>query len=125
MSVKLREAPINRDKVRLIARKGNDHIVVKLADIAFFFTHEKQVFLVDQEGQKVLIDDTLQHLEESLDENVFFRINRQCIVNIHFIKSFSTFKRLRMEIQLVFPQPYKLYTSQNAAIAFRKWIYKH
>jgi DNA-binding LytR/AlgR family response regulator len=125
MSVNISEAPIYREKSRVIGRKGNDHIVIKLDHIAFFFTKEKLVFLVDREGQKFLIDGSLQHLEERLDGDVFFRVNRQEIVSIHYIKSFRTFERLRLEIELALPKPFKLYTSQNATIAFRKWVYKH
>ena len=118
------ETQINNKGI-VIAKKGNDYLIVKLEDIACFYTKEKLVFAIDKDGKKYLIDDTLTQLELQLDPLTYFRINRQAIVSITYIKRFRTFERLRIEIELNLPTPVVFLTSQSATIAFRKWIYKH
>jgi DNA-binding LytR/AlgR family response regulator len=109
----------------VIAKKGNDYLIVKLEDIACFYTKEKLIFALDKDGKRYLIDDTLTQLELQLDPVIYFRINRQVIVSITYIKRFRTFERLRIEIELNLPSPVLFLTSQSATIAFRKWIYRH
>ncbi|MFL5740038.1 MAG: LytTR family transcriptional regulator DNA-binding domain-containing protein [Flavisolibacter sp.] len=114
------------DRNFIIAKKGNDYLVVKLEAIACFYTKEKLVFAVDKEGKKMMVDDTaLAQLEERLDPETYFRINRQVIVSIHYIRRFRIFQRQRIEIELDVVVPFALVASQSGSIGFRKWIYAH
>lgn len=109
----------------VIARKGLDHIVFKIEDIACFYTSEKLVFLLDKEGQKYLLDESLSQLEKELDPALFFRANRQYLVHIRYIKKFRTYQRLRIQVELAIPGAHLVLTSQLLTASFRKWIYGH
>jgi DNA-binding LytR/AlgR family response regulator len=96
-----------------------------LEDIVLFFTENKIVYVVDQWGKKYLIDRNLGELEEDLDNNIFFRANRQYIVNINFIKGFKPYEKVKLQLDLVPAELYySIIISQETAPAFRKWMYE-
>lgn len=66
----------------------NDRIVpVKTEQIAYFFSENKSNFLVADDGNKYLIDSTIESIEKELDPAKFFRINRGGIVALSAIDS--------------------------------------
>ena len=114
-----------RKKMRLIVKKGMENISLRLEDIVLFFTENKIVYVVDQWGKKYLIDKNLGELEEDLDTSIFFRANRQYIVNINFIKGFKPYEKVKLQVDLI-PSDlnYCIIISQETAPAFRKWMYE-
>lgn len=113
-----------RKKNRLIVRKGLEHIALKLEDIIFFYTEHKLVFVIDRTGKKYLADKTLSELEESLDNEVFFRANRQYIININYIKGFKTFEKVKLQVDLNVPDlNHCIIVSQENSPQFKEWIF--
>src|SRR5437868_4177297 len=82
----------NKKKSRLLVRKGLENISLRLDEVALFYTENKIVYVVDQSGKTYLADKNLTDLEEELDETIFFRANRQYIVNINFVKGFKAYE---------------------------------
>ena len=80
-------------KTRLIVRKGNENIALKLEDIAFIFRDHTVIIAVDKNEKKYLCDKNLSALEEELDPSLFFRANRKYLINIHYIKGFRSFEK--------------------------------
>jgi DNA-binding LytR/AlgR family response regulator len=116
---------VSRKKTRLIVKKGMENISLRLEDIVLFFTENKIVYVVDQWGKKYLIDKNLGELEEDLDTSIFFRANRQYIVNINFIKGFKPYEKVKLQVDLVLSElNYSIIISQETAPAFRKWMHE-
>ena len=114
-----------RKKMRLIVKKGMENISLRLEDIVLFFTENKIVYVVDQWGKKYLVDKNLGELEEDLDTTIFFRANRQYIVNINYIKGFKPYEKVKLQIDLIpCDLNYCIIISQETAPAFRKWMYE-
>jgi DNA-binding LytR/AlgR family response regulator len=112
-----------KTKSRLIVRKGIENIALRTNDIVLIYTEEKLVFAVDKEGRKYMVDKKLAELEEELDASIFFRANRQYIVNISFIKSYKTYERVKLQVDLAMPNlNHHIVVSQEMAPFFRKWI---
>ena len=78
-----------KKKTRLIVKKGIENISIKLEDIAMFYTENKMVYLVDKNQKKYIVDRTLNELEVELDNAIFFRANRQYIINLNFVKCYK------------------------------------
>ncbi len=115
----------SRKKTRLIVKKGMENISLRLEDIVLFFTENKIVYVVDQWGKKYLVDRNLGELEEDLDNTIFFRANRQYIVNINYIKGFKPYEKVKLQVDLVLPDlNYSIIISQETAPAFRKWMHE-
>src|SRR5258705_7127719 len=114
----------NRKKSRLVVRKGLEHIALKLDEIVLFYTENKLVYVIDRLGKKYLADTNLGDLEEDLDESMFFRANRQYIININFIRGFKTYEKVKLQVDLVLPDlNHCIIVSQENAPQFRQWIF--
>jgi DNA-binding LytR/AlgR family response regulator len=110
-------------RTRILVKKGLENISLVLDDIVLFFTENKIVYVIDKNGRKYLIDKNLADLETELDNKTFFRVNRQYIVNINYIRSFKSYERVKLQIELtVSDLNYFIVVSQETAPFFRKWI---
>ena len=114
----------SRKKSRLVVRKGMEHIALKLDEIVLFYTENKLVYVIDRLGKKYLADKNLSDLDEDLDENLFFRANRQYIININFIRGFKTYEKVKLQVELMIPDlNHSIIISQENAPQFRQWIF--
>lgn len=110
-------------KTRLIVKKGLENISLLLDDIVLFFTENKIVYVIDKAGKKYLADKNLSDLDAELDQKMFFRVNRQYIVNINYIRSFKRYERVKLQVELTLNDlNYFIVVSQETAPLFRKWI---
>jgi DNA-binding LytR/AlgR family response regulator len=116
---------IKKRKTRLLVQKGLENILLKLEDIVLFYTENKIVYVVDRSEKKYLIDSKLLELEEELDPLIFFRANRQYIININFIKSFRSYEKVKIKVDIKLTDiNHCIIVSQETAPLFRKWIYE-
>jgi DNA-binding LytR/AlgR family response regulator len=112
-----------KTKTRLIVKKGIINIALKTDEIAIIYTEDKLVFVIDREGKKYRVDKNLAELENELDPAIFFRANRQYIINIGFIKSYRSYEKVKLQVDLAMPElNHHIVVSQEAAPDFRKWI---
>ncbi|MBI1341424.1 MAG: response regulator [Terrimonas sp.] len=122
---KLVEYVNKKKKSRMIVKRGTENISLRLEDIVLFFTENKIVYVLDNLGKKYMSDKNLGELEMELDENQFFRANRQYIVNIDFIRGFKTYEKVKLKVDLVIAEiNHAIIISQETAPGFRKWIYE-
>lgn len=122
---KLTQKTGEKKRSRLIVNKGLENIVLLRNEIGLFYTKHKIVYVVDKSGKKYLVDRNLAELEQELDGQLFFRANRQYIININFIKSFKAYEKVKLAIVLNVPDinPNVIIISQETAPEFRRWIY--
>lgn len=112
-------------KTRLIVRKGLENISLRLEDIVLFFTENKVVYVIDSQGKKFMTEKNLGELEKELDPSLFFRVNRQYIVHINYIKGFKSFEKVKLKVDLALPDlAHQIIISQETAPEFRRWIYE-
>ncbi len=108
---------------RMLVKKGVESIPLKLEEIVIIYTENKLVYVIGNDGRKYIIDKNLADLEEELDRAVFFRVNRQYIVNIAYIKSFKSYEKVKLQVDLSMPElNHRIIVSQETAPCFRKWI---
>ncbi len=113
----------SRRKTRLLVNKGTETVPLKIEDVALIYTENKIVYVVDRDGKKYMLDRYLGDLEKELDPTMFFRVNRQYIVNIAFIKSYKTYEKVKLLIDLSMPDlNHRIIISQEMAPCFRRWI---
>ncbi len=114
-----------KNKTRIIVKKGIEFLSLKLEDIVYFFTEHKLVFAVDKNNRKFLCEtNSLADIEASLDDDTFFRTNRQYIVNANYITKFRSIDKSKISIDLVLPLNEEMIVSQENAASFKRWISK-
>jgi DNA-binding LytR/AlgR family response regulator len=95
---------------------------IDVDDIAYFIAREKSVFLVAKQGANYAIDYTLDRLEEVLNPDTFFRINRKFIVNIASIGSMHFYSKSRVKIDLIPKPDLDVIVSSERAAGFKVWL---
>ena len=113
----------DRHKSRLLVKKGLEHILLRVEDVILFYTENKIVCVLDKFSKKYILDKTLTELETELDDKMFFRANRQYIVNLNYVKGFKPFEKVKLVIDLNVPEvSHAIIVSQETAQSFRKWV---
>ncbi|MBI1344379.1 MAG: response regulator [Terrimonas sp.] len=85
-------------KSRFLAKGGTKLFFIDAEDIAFFQADNKIVYLVDNKGNRYIINYTLDRLESLLDPKEFFRLNRKFIVRMSAIEHIRPYYNSRLKI---------------------------
>jgi DNA-binding LytR/AlgR family response regulator len=65
----------------------------------------------------------MSELEDELERKTFFRVNRQYIININYIKGFSVYERVKLEVELFLPDfTDMIIVSQHTTPLFKIWM---
>ncbi len=107
---------------RFLIRIGQSIRVVEMKEAAYFYTESKITFVVTKEGKRYPLDYSLEKLEEMADPQVFFRINRQFIVNIDAIKEMYAYSKSRVKLELLPPCDLDTVVSTERSPYFKKWL---
>jgi DNA-binding LytR/AlgR family response regulator len=115
----------NQYKSRFLIRIGDKFRSVPAGEISHFHITERSVFLSDYNGRDYGIDNSLDNLQEMLDPRKFFRINRECIVNIDSISLMYSYSSSRLQLTLKGQEQNELFVVSRDKVAdFKKWIDK-
>ncbi|MFZ1518865.1 MAG: LytTR family DNA-binding domain-containing protein [Ignavibacteriaceae bacterium] len=113
-------------KKRFLIQYGQKIKKVETSETAYFYALEKNVFLTTSSGNTYPIDFTLDKLQEVIDPEKFFRINRKMIVGFESIKSMIPYSRSRIKIELnpTEPKDVEALVSVERSSAFKEWMDK-
>jgi DNA-binding LytR/AlgR family response regulator len=111
-----------RYKKRFMVSYGQRMKSVHAADIAYFYAHEKMVFMLTFERQQYMTDHTIGELDELLDPEPFFRINRKFIVNIDAIQQMHAYSKSRVKLELLPESPMDAVVSVERSPGFKAWL---
>jgi len=116
------QAPKKLYQKRFMIKLGQSIRVVEVAEIAYFFTEERSTFLVDFSGVRLLTDFTLDEVNSLLDPSMFFRINRQFILNIKSIQKMFTHSKSRVKVLLNPASEIETIVSAERSADFKLWL---
>lgn len=109
-------------KKRFIIKTGDKLRHVSVEDIAYFYSQNDYTYLVAKENAKFIIDHKLDHLSEMLDPNLFFRLSRKFIGNIHAVKLVNKYFNSRLLVRLE-PEPKEQILISRARVPlFLDWM---
>lgn len=107
---------------RFLVSRGDAWFKLAVEDVACFYSENKITTAVTFHNQNYVIDFPLESLEEELDPEVFFRANRQVIVNIDAIVKIENYFGGKLKVRLNPPFADEIIISRLKAISFRKWV---
>ena len=108
---------------RMLIRLGHSLKLVDLADAAYFYTKDKITFLITRSnGKRYPVDYPLDKLENMLDKKVFFRINRQFIVNVASIREMHPYSKSRVKVEMDPPTDIDTIVSTERSAEFKRWL---
>lgn len=111
-----------RYKNRFLAKVGQRSFFLEAGEVAYFFADNKIVYLVDREGNRFIINFTLEKLEPLLDPHDFFRINRKTIIHSKAIEQVKPYFNNRLKLLLKGIKPDDdIIISRERVPDFKQW----
>ncbi|TXE09993.1 response regulator transcription factor [Seonamhaeicola algicola] len=115
--------PLDREYKKRFSVKVGQHLkLINVDEIECIYSENKGTYLFTTDGRNYLLDKTLDQLEDDLEPQTFYRINRKFYVNINAIKDMVSYTNSRLQIKL------KAYNEQEVIVArervkdFKAWL---
>ena len=109
-------------KQRFMVKVG-DHIrSIPVEQVILFFADGKVVYILTGQGREYIVDFKMEELEEVLDPEQFFRINRTFTLHIDGIKDVIIHSNSRLKIVLHHAFDKELIVSREKVNLFKMWF---
>jgi DNA-binding LytR/AlgR family response regulator len=105
-----------------MVQAGNKIRSIPVGEIRYFHFNDKAVFITTTENRQYPTEYSLDKLEEIVDPDVFFRINRRLLVSFQSISKISTLSKSRIELELNPQFEEEVLVSFNKTPSFRQWL---
>lgn len=115
--------PVERDYKKRFTTKIGQHIkMIPVDDIECFYSENKGTYAATTDKRNYLLDTTLEHLENDLEPQTFFRVSRKYYVNINAIKDIVSYTNSRLQIKLNTWNEQEIIVSRERVKDFKTWI---
>lgn len=113
-------------KQRFLVQVGTTFKNINTSDISFFYALGKGVYLTTDNNDTYLVDYTLEKLEQLLDSNDFFRINRKILISYKSITGLCAYSKTRIKVNVSPPMHKEIeaLVSIEKTSAFKHWLDK-
>lgn len=91
-------------------------------DVLYFFTELGISKAILKNGSTDIVPQTLEELEKQLDPKLFFRANRQFIINIDSVQQISNYFNGKLKLELVKHPDVEVIVSREKASALKSWM---
>ena len=109
-------------KQRFMVRVG-DHIrSIPVEQITMFYADGRVVYILTTQGREYIVDFKMEELEEVLDPELFFRINRTFTIRIDGIKDVIIHSNSRLKVILHQTFDKELIVSRDKVNLFKTWF---
>ena len=115
-------APKKEYRERLLIRFNDRIVPVLTEDIAYIYSEEKTNWMVTFDGNRYIIDSSLDIIGDDLDPDRFFRISRGCIVSMKAISSIIKQAGSRLRIVSKPEAPFEMTVSRSRVDDFLIWL---
>jgi DNA-binding LytR/AlgR family response regulator len=117
-----REPRSGEFRKRFLVKRGADYISIKTEDIAYFYATHKLICLVELNGQKFILDQSLSDIEKQLNPALFYRVNRKFLVNMNAIKKIRAYGKSKLILEIEPPVNEEILISQENVMPFKEWM---
>ncbi len=111
-----------KHKTRFIIKVGEHLKTIEVDSILYFYSQEKTTFCHTSEKRDHILDYTLDQLEEMLDKNQFFRINRKYIVHSKAIQDIINYTNSRLRLVLKNSTDNDIIVARERVQEFKEWL---
>ena len=107
---------------RFLIRSDESWFQVPVEEIAYFYSLQKITFAVTFRKKEYPVDFSLENLKEQLDPDLFFKINRQFIVNLNAIYRVHSWFQGKLVLELNPAPEEKPVVGKDKAAVFKRWM---
>lgn len=109
-------------KTRFFVKIGNHFHSVPVDNIDCFYIVERAVFFKTNEGKNYSLDYSLDQVQQLVDPEKFFRINRNYLIQINAIQDIYNYSSSRLGIKINNINHLDLIVSREKVSEFKKWL---
>jgi DNA-binding LytR/AlgR family response regulator len=118
----VQEMNSSRFRERLLIKRGQQLSYLKTEMTAYCYADGKLCYAVDFSNNKYLLESNLSQLEDQLQPNKFYRINRHLLVNIDAIHKVHTWLGGRLKLELAPGTTAETVVSRERVNGFKEWL---
>ena len=89
-----------RYRNRFLVKLNNQLKSISIDSIAYFFSEDKLTFACLNDGKKLPLDFSLKKIEEEINPNNFFRINKKYLISLNSIDEMYYVSKSKIKLQL-------------------------
>lgn len=109
-------------KNRFLIKLGDKYDYIKSKNIMYAFYDQGITFVLDFNKKKYPLDYSLTELENVLDSQLFFRINRKFIINVNSIRKISNWFNGRLKLKIEPDIDDEIIVSRERVKEFKNWL---
>jgi len=109
-------------KARFLCKLGNKIKSIPAENIAYFYSQDKMTFLVDKNEQRLPVNNTLDEIDQMLDPDKFFRVNRKYITQFEAIAEIHPYFKGRLKLKLAPAIDDDIVVSTEKSPLFKAWL---
>lgn len=112
----------NNYKQRFVIKVGEHIRSIAAKNILYFYSLEKATFLHTNDDHNYVIDYSLEQVENLVEPERFFKINRKYIITIDAIDDIITYSNSRLKIELKQSDDQDVIVAREKVKHFKKWL---
>ena len=109
---------------RILVTIKDKILPLAVEDIAYIYSTDGKTEIFTTGGKTFIYNKPLDSIIRNLDPTVFFRANKQFIINRNHITDITVWFDSRLRVRLTAETPEEIYIAKNRASEFKSWLTK-
>jgi DNA-binding LytR/AlgR family response regulator len=109
-------------KERIMVKAGQQLAFLPVEKLAYLYSEDGLTFAVETNGNKAILDYTLDQAEGFLSPKKFFRISRKLIVHLPAILRIHMYFNSRLKLDLHPLPSFEVFVSRERVTDFKEWL---
>ena len=114
----------NDYKKRFVIKVGEHIRSIPVEEILYFYSLEKATFLNTNNDHNYVIDYSLEQVENLLDPEKFFRVNRKYLISMNSFDDIISYSNSRLKIEILHSDDQDVIVAREKVQKFKKWLDK-
>lgn len=113
------QAPQSRTGI--LVKEGSSFVQIKITELLYVYSQESITFGITS-GKRYIIDETIDQLFNTLDDTLFYRINRGQIISKNAIQKIESYFNHRVKLSITNPRDQEFIVSRPKTSDFKDWM---
>lgn len=105
----------------LLVKEGSGFVQIKISELLYCYSEDSITFGVTA-GKRFIINETIDELFSSLDQNEFYRINRGQLIAKTSIQKIDPYFNHRVKLSITNPRDQEFIVSRPKTSDFKEWM---
>ncbi len=111
-----------RYKSRFMIKVGEHLKTIETTNLLYFYSQDKATFCYTMDNRSLILDYTIEQLEEMVDPSIFFRVNRKYLVSATAITDIISYTNSRLKLKLKGSQDDDIIVARERVQDFKEWL---